>query len=129
MKQDYAYDAAKHVKLVRCPLCKRSVPQLTEMVCASCHRSMMDVRKEVAALRTPEGHLTEKPNRAITRSEGTVKKEDGQYEISRFEMVCFGGGIVILIGYLTSDFYFTLTVVIVMVLAVIALLIEAIEIR
>ena len=129
MKQNFAVDAAKHAKLRACPLCKRSVSQLSGMVCASCDRSLMDVRKKASALKTPEGRLDEKSNRAIAQSTGTVKKDDGQYAISLFEMVCFGGGIAILIGYLISEFYFTLAVVIVMVFAVIALVVESIEIR
>lgn len=129
MKQGYAYEAAKHGKLARCPLCKRSVPQLSGMVCANCHRNLMDVRKEAEVQKTSVARLGETSNQAITQSKGPMKKEDGLYAVSLFEMVCFGGGIAILIGYLTSDFYFVLTVVIVMVLLVVTLLIELIEIR
>lgn len=80
-------------------------------------------------LETPGERLAVKAHGVMPRNERTGQKKDGRYELSWFELVCFGGGIAILIGYLTSDFYFTLTVVITMVLAIVALLVEAIEIH
>lgn len=129
MKQSDSYDAAKHVKLVQCPTCNRSLPQLPGMVCASCLRKLMDVRKEASVLKTPEERLAVNAHRVMPQNERTGQKQDGRYELSWFELVCFGGGIAVLIGYLISDFYFTLTVVMTMVLAIVALLVEAIEIH
>lgn len=129
MKQNFANDAGGKTKLAQCPLCKRSVPQLPGMVCASCLQKLMDVRKEASVLKTLEERLAVKAHRVMPENERTGQKNDGWYELSRFEMVCFGGGIAVLIGYWTSEFYFTLAVVIVMVLAIVALLVEAIKIH
>jgi len=70
-----------------------------------------------------------RPNEARPRSGDAAKESGRSYGLTWFEMICLGGGISIWIGYLISEFYFTLTVVIVMALAMIALLIEGIEIR
>lgn len=129
MKQSGPYDAVKHVKPVQCPTCNRSLPQLPGMVCASCLHKLMDMRKEASVLETPEEHLAVKVHRVMPQNERTGKKNDGRYGLGWFELVCFGGGIAILIGYLTSDLYFTLTVVMTMVLAIVALIVEAIEIH
>lgn len=127
MKQSDSYDAAKHVKLVQCPTCNRSLPQLPGMVCASCLRKLMDMRKEASVLETLEERLARQAHRVMPQNGRTGQKNDGRYGLSWFELVCLGGGSAILIGYLTSDFYFTLTVVMTMVLAIVALLVEAIE--
>lgn len=57
MKQSDAYDAAKHVQLVHCPTCNRSLPQLPGMVCASCLRKLLDVRKEASCWKHRENAL------------------------------------------------------------------------
>lgn len=71
-------------------------------------------------LETPEERLAVKAQRVMPQNERAGKKNDGRYGLSGFELACLGGGSAILIGYLTSDFYFMLTVVTTMVLAIAA---------
>lgn len=129
MKQTLAVDTMKHPRLVRCPSCKRRFPSLRELVCEDCFRKLNEVRKEVSELQTSEGRAAARSDEAPPRSEKTAKEDDRPYALSWFEMVCVGGGIAIWIGYLISDFYFWLTVTVVMVLAVIAMKLDAMAIR
>jgi hypothetical protein len=127
MKQTDPHATARHVKLVQCPTCNRSLPQLPGMVCASCLRKLMDARREASVLKTPEERLDASTHRVMPQNERTGQA--GRYGLSWFELVCYVGGIAVLAGYLISDFYFTLTLVITMVLLIVTLFIEAIKIR
>jgi hypothetical protein len=88
-----------------------------------------EVRKEASALKTSEEHAAARSGEAPPQSRKAAEEGDRPYALSWFEMVCVGGGIAIWVGYLISDFYFWLTVAVVMVLAIIAMKLDTMAIR
>lgn len=124
-----SYDATVPLRLKECPVCKRRLSSLPELACEDCLRKMNEVRKKASALKGPEGRVAARSDEAPPRSEKRAKDGGRLYALSWFEVACFGGGIAIWISSLTSEFYFALTVMIVVALAVIALLVEGKKIR